>query len=61
MIEIFDVLAVPAIFILMGLLTIPIVRRIRAQAKKREALLVGWLLLVFIICFVLFIMISSLY
>jgi proton-translocating NADH-quinone oxidoreductase chain N len=52
MIDITDVLWVPAIFILMGLLTIPIVRKIRTQNKKREQLLVGWLLLVFFICFV---------
>ena len=50
MIDIFDVLLVPTIFIIMGVVTIPIVRKIRAQTKRNESLLVAWLLIVFIIC-----------
>ena len=51
MIDIFDVLVIPATFILMGLLTIPVVRIIRTKTRNRVPLLIGWLLLVFIICF----------
>ena len=52
MIDIIDVLALPAAFILMALLTIPISRIIRRDfTEKRRLYLSGWILLVFIICF----------
>ena len=52
MIDIIDVLALPAAFILLALLTIPIVRTIRKDfPEKRRTLVAGWILLVFILCF----------
>jgi len=52
MIDIMDVLAIPVTFILLALLTIPIVGIIRRRfAEKKRVLTTGWILIVFIICF----------
>jgi proton-translocating NADH-quinone oxidoreductase chain N len=52
MIDILDVLAVPVALVLMGLLTIPVIRTIRRRAPKSNLMSAGWVLTVFIICFI---------
>jgi proton-translocating NADH-quinone oxidoreductase chain N len=53
MIDILDVLAIPLVFVVLALLTIPVLKAIQKWFPEKSKLFTaGWILVVFVICFV---------
>jgi proton-translocating NADH-quinone oxidoreductase chain N len=62
MIGIIDVLAIPLVFVLLALVTIPILNVIRSHfPEKSRFFSAGWMILVFVICFIAVINLSMKY
>ena len=53
MIEVLDIVLIPAALILFALVTIPIIRHLHKRSKHYSALLVAWFLFIFVILFIL--------